>query len=93
MSSKSFTIWLTTFVEEKGLELGDFLEDKYGKPIQLGTVIQACIWAPTNEQLKIKDTIVKIDFKNGDVMHYFAFLAKALDGEEWEKRIMEEMGL
>jgi hypothetical protein len=34
--------------------------------------------APEHEQAAIKNTIVRIDFANGDVMHYFKHLAGAL---------------
>ena len=30
------------------------------------------------EQRKIKDILVEIDFANGDPMHFFGYLAKAL---------------
>lgn len=34
--------------------------------------------ASEKEQAKIKDTFSKIDFANGDLMHYLTFLAQAL---------------
>lgn len=77
--SKSFYDWFTTFIEEKGIELGEFFTNKKGVQLQIGDVVQAIINAPDHEQEKIKDIIVKIDFINGDVCHFFRHLGNALD--------------
>lgn len=78
---KSFNKWLDTFVEEKGLDT-EFLFQVDGllgtNFIPLGCVLDAIKSATPQEQKGIKDTIVKIDFRNGDVMHFFNHLAKAL---------------
>jgi hypothetical protein len=41
------------------------------------TVIEKIKSAPASEQKVIRDTLVRIDFVNGDVMHYLRFLAGA----------------
>ncbi len=83
MSKKSaFITWLDTFVSEKGLDT-DHVFEVEGKDwgtnyIPLDALIEAIKGASDNEKNAIKDTIVKIDFYNGDVMDYFKHLAKAI---------------
>ena len=77
----NFMTWLTTFVEEKGIDREDLLE--VATPVQdhlipTGVVIENCLIASREEQAFIKDTIVKIDFRNGDVMHFFRHLATCI---------------
>lgn len=77
----SFTKWLDTFIQEKGLDLEDSIvvEGPSGtNHMQLVHVIAAIHEAPAHEQAGIKSMIVKIDFRNGDVMHYFRHLAQAI---------------
>lgn len=78
----SFNTWLDTFVEEKGLD-PEHVFEKEGPEwgtnwIPLGVVLEYIGIASAAEQEKIKATLVMIDFKNGDVMHYFDYLAGAL---------------
>lgn len=77
----TFTKWLDTFITEKGLDLEQAFTVK-GKSgdnfIPLGCVIDAIKSAPAREQSAIKDMVVKIDFRNGNVCHYFAHLAQAI---------------
>jgi hypothetical protein len=77
----SFTRWLDTLVSEKGLDT----EHRFSKQgasgensIPLGCVIESIKGAPSHEQAAIKNVLVKIDFKNGNVMHFFDHLAGAL---------------
>ncbi len=72
-----FQRWFVTFIEEKGFDLSEFVDCKDGQ-IQLGDVLTAIMAAPIGEQIGIKDSLVRIDFKNGDCLDYFKFLAKAL---------------
>ena len=77
----TFTKWLETFITEKGLdlEMRFNVEGASGNnSIPLGCVVEAMKSAPAREQSAIKDMIVKIDFRNGDVAHYFGHLAQAL---------------
>ena len=46
--------------------------------IPLGVIVEHIAIAPTHEQNQIKNTLVKIDFLNGDIMHFFTYLAKAI---------------
>ena len=77
----NFTNWLNTFIDEKGIdtEQGFEVEGPSGANwMTYGIVIEAIKQAPANEQAGIKATIVKIDFANGDVCHFFRHLAQAI---------------
>ena len=69
--------WLCTFIEEKEIDLSDFVDCADGT-LQVGDVVQAMHDAPKWEADEIQKTLVMIDFKNGDVLHFIAHLAKAL---------------
>lgn len=76
-----FNNWLDTLVEEKGLDTDRMweIEGPSGPNfIPLGVVIENCKITCDNEQRQIKNILVKIDFLNGDVMHFFSHLARAL---------------
>lgn len=77
----NFDEWFETFIAEKNLPFCDWeIKDRKGEVnfIHSGVVVEAILGAPDHEKAKIKDTIVKIDFKNGDVNHFFKHLATAL---------------
>lgn len=40
--------------------------------------MEAMFSAPAHEQAAIKTTLVKIDFRNGDILHFFRHLAGAI---------------
>ena len=76
-----FNDWLDTFTAEKGLdtEQAFLVPGASGENhIPLACVLEAIKSAPRDEQDGIKNMIVKIDFINGDVMHYFRHLAHAI---------------
>lgn len=77
-----FAAWLDTFVSEKGIDTDHIFTvpgPRWGdNMIPVSVVIEAAKNTGDREQRAIKDTLVKIDFRNGDVMHYFEHLAKAL---------------
>jgi hypothetical protein len=78
----AFNKWLDTFLEEKGIDLEDsfILKDNSNTEhhIPYGVVIEHIKMATLEEQKAIKDMIVKIDFKNGDVRHFFRHIAQAI---------------
>lgn len=78
----NFATWLNTFVDEKGIDREAVIEaegPRYGTNwIPVECLLQAIIQAPRHEQDAIKNMLVKIDFHNGDVMHYFKHLAQAI---------------
>ena len=45
--------------------------------LQVGDVRQSIVDTCDSEQAKIKDTLVKIDFQNGDVYHFLKYLANS----------------
>lgn len=76
----AFQRWIETFIEEKGLDLDHEFTIEHDGNIHFLTLeflVELMIKAPKNEQLQIKEKVVYIDFKNGDVMHFFNFLAGA----------------
>ena len=79
----AFARWIDTFVSEKGLNTEHVFtvqtDDFWGTHlIPLAVVIEAAKSAPLAEQAQVKKAFVMIDFKNGDVMHFFEYLAKGL---------------
>ena len=76
-----FNSWLDTFIEEKGIDLGQILEvktDKNTHYFEVGNIIENIKATTPKEQEEIKNMIIKIDFYNGDVVDYFKHLAQAL---------------
>ena len=77
----NFQTWFKTFLEEKNLPSEEWLiVDKNGvnHHITSAVVIDAIYSASKYEQAHIKNTIVKIDFHNGNVLHFFKHLATGL---------------
>jgi len=77
-----FNKWLDTLVSEKELDRDHFFT-KEGEVwgmniIPLSVVIDAAKNTSPAEQARIKDTLVRIDIANGDVMHFFDYLAGGL---------------
>jgi hypothetical protein len=76
-----FIKWLDTFIEEKEINLQDTfdVEGKNGlNIISYGVIVEHIKISTKQEQEKIKNIIVNIDFKNGDVLHFFRHLGKAV---------------
>ena len=77
-----FNTWLDTFVSEKNLNLDTLFEvegDEWGfNIIPCEVVLEHIRIAPSDIQAEIKREIVSIDFKNGNVMDYFRWLAKGI---------------
>lgn len=77
----TFTKWLDTFIDEKGInrETPIQVEGESGLNFMtVETVVEAMKAAPAREQAAIKATFVKIDFANGDCLHFIKHLAGAL---------------
>lgn len=78
----TFTKWIDTFNEEKEVDLETVfeVEGKTTGPnfIPAAVVVEHIKIASKQEQAQIKNTLVMIDFKNGDVMHFYRHLAQAL---------------
>lgn len=77
----NFNNWLNTFIDEKNIDREKTIEvegPSGANFIPVGCLIEAMEAAPSHEQRGIKATLVKIDFHNGDVMHFFKHLAQAI---------------
>lgn len=81
----TFAQWLDTLISEKGLDPEQMLtvpgpaDSIYGDNFMpLSVVLSAMKGAPSHERKAIKDMLVRIDFKNGDIMHFIKYLAQAI---------------
>jgi hypothetical protein len=78
----SYNKWLDTFIEEKGIDLEDTFELKHSDgtthTMPYGVVVEHIKIASSEEQKQIKEVVVKIDFKNGDVRHFLRYLGQAI---------------
>lgn len=77
----AFTNWLDRLIDEKGVDLDEHFEIQGKEMLNLmsyGVVVEAIKNTTAEEQKGIKNMLVKIDFVNGDIKHYFRHLAQAL---------------
>lgn len=77
----TFDKWLDVFVAEKGLDTEVVFEvegDAGTNLVPLGAVVDFVKNVDAATKAKIKNTIVKIDFVNGDVLDFFKFMAKGM---------------
>lgn len=77
-----FQRWFLTFLEEKEVDLGEYITIGDGTTAQVGAVCSIIMSAPQKEQDKIEEMLVKIDYVNGNVTNYFKHLAKALSKKQ-----------
>jgi len=73
--------YIHTLVSEKGLNLEQVIEvqgESGTNFIPLGVVVEHIDICNESEYGQIKTTLAKIDFHNGDVMHFFTYLAQAI---------------
>lgn len=92
IEENSFNKWLDTFIEEKGIDLNFVIEITTNNNthfFEIGNIVENIKATTREEQIAIKDMIVKIDFHNGDIIDYFKHLAKAL-AENFEKQFEEQ---
>jgi len=76
-----FQSWLETFMNEKEIDLDqsiDFDHEGTFHMMTVGVVVEHMMVASSQEQAQIKNVLVMIDFKNGDVLHFINHLAKGL---------------
>ncbi len=77
----TFEKWLDTFIAEKGIDLEatfQFDNDNGFNIMPYGVVVEAIKTTTGSERASIKNTIVKIDFANGDVLDFFRHLGRGL---------------
>lgn len=77
MNNTAFTTWLHTFLDEKNIDLEERFEVENNN-FSYGVIVEHMEITSKEEQAKIKDVMVQIDFRNGDVKHFMRHLAKAL---------------
>ena len=79
----NFDLWLDTFLDEKGIDLEQVLEVEAPDSIfgtnymPVGVIVEAMKGATRANQRKIKSLMVRIDFANGDILHFIKHLAQA----------------
>jgi hypothetical protein len=81
MTNTTFAIWLGKFIDEKEFDtdMPFEVEGPSGmNQMDYNVVMQAILDTNMNEKEGIKATLIKIDFMNGDIGHYFRHLARAL---------------
>lgn len=82
-SGDAFRQWIDTFLREKGLStehMFDYNDDDGFATVSLGAIVDAV--CASNETVKelVKHKLVQIDFRNGDVLHFFRYLGANLAG-------------
>ena len=76
-----FNEWLDTFVEEKCFDMDTLItvDGPSGENmIPLGDLLSTIKGACKEEKEEIKNLLVKIDFVDGNCMHFFKYLAGAI---------------
>ncbi len=75
-------VWLNKLLEEKGISPDDVVFEVEGANgwnyIPLQAVVDHILIASKKEQEQIKSILVRIDFCNGNVNHFFKHLAQAI---------------
>mgnify|MGYP001297475073 FL=1 len=77
----AFNKWFDTFIEEKGIDTGftfEFDEAGMFHLVETAVVIDWVKKLDPETKAKIKNNFVKIDFVNGNVMHFMEFMAKGM---------------
>ncbi len=77
----NFKTWLNTFISEKEIDVEEIIEVEGSagtNMIPVGCVLETIKNAPVHEQKEIKNIFVKIDFANGDILHFIKHLAGAM---------------
>jgi len=75
--------YLYTLLKEKGIDINEIIivdeDELFGAVfMNLGDIVDFILKQDKRNQEKVRDTLVKIDFCNGDVMDYFKYIGKGL---------------
>lgn len=77
-----FNKWIDTLLEEKEIDREEQLEiigsNGQWNLIPIGIIVDEIKKAPKNEQKSIKETLVKIDFMNGNIKDFIKHLGQAI---------------
>lgn len=75
-----FAKWLDTLVDEKDLDVFESIEvttvDGTLHLVELAVVLDFLKSSNQEEKDQVKKTLVQIDFKGGDIMHFFTYVAQ-----------------
>ena len=77
----TFNNWIDDFMAERGIDLDStfwFINKSGFNFMDYGAVVAAIKTTNVSERAHIKNAIIKIDFANGDVLHFLRFLARGL---------------
>ena len=77
----NFDAWLDTLIDEKGFDAEEMFEVDGPSGVNImpyQAVFDSMKVTTPDEQAAIKNMIVYIDFKNGDILHYVRHLAQAI---------------
>jgi hypothetical protein len=80
----AFRKWLETFLDEKDIDLEhnfNYKSDDNFAIISLAAIVERACMSDASSKEKIKNIIVEIDFRNGDVLHFFKFLGEQMAKE------------
>lgn len=77
MAHTSFNNWITTFIEEKNIDLEETFEVQ-NNLFSYGVILEHMMITSKEEQAQIKNIMVQIDFRNGDVKHFMRYLGAGL---------------
>lgn len=84
-----FEKWFRTFIDEKGLEEVEFMET-VGDNIHVYDNYDVVEWIVDYlnpaDQSAVKDKLVMVDFKNGDVNHFLEYMGKGFVNQVHEIR-------
>lgn len=75
----SFTKWLDTFLDEKGIDQEEILEFEVKEEKQfmpVAVVVEFMANSGKDNQKKLKDQLVKIDFHNANVRDFLIYIGK-----------------
>lgn len=70
--------WAVTLFDEKGIPMETDLVGNH----TVRSVLDFCSLTSKDEQHKIKETLVKIDFANGDILHFMNNLSLSISDNE-----------
>lgn len=71
--------FIKTMIEEKGISLDTEVQEAGEPIITVKSLLDFLQLVPDETKKTIKETFSKIDFKNGDIMHYIKFIAKGMN--------------
>lgn len=77
-TESNFSEWLDVLLEEKGISEDDTFELEVNGEwhcMEVGFIVHMMKHSDSQEQAKMKDILIKLDFQNGDIMHFIKHLA------------------